>query len=426
MKRVLLIAYYFPPQPKAGALRAEYLAKNLPHAGWQPTVLTVSYPGQAPDGFDVVSARDYGPDAATPPSNGGPAGGVRKQAAIETTVKSLIKSVVYFPDNHVGWLIPAVNAARRAMRAERFDAVLSTAPPFTAHFIARKVTAGTNVPWIADYRDLWSGPPGRDYLHGSGPLRLRIEYAIERWLLRSATYLTATSEAQAEALSENFGRRDVACIPNAVDAGAWDSIPDSVPRDFTICYTGKLWPGLRMPDAIFASAARLRTEGDPAGLAVSFDFYGEDADLVMERARAFGVADIVRAHGEVNRTRALTAQREAAALLLLLDTEDTADAVQLGNPGSKVFEYAGARRPILAFGRRNTVVEDMLLQSGLGSLARDEATFADQLRELHRRFCDGIFEPPMVGNWTPMTPRRLGARFAEVLDAALQPKPAAR
>lgn len=420
MKRVLLIAYYFPPQPKAGALRAQYLAEHLPEAGWQPTVLTVTYPGQERSDMRLVAARDFGPDAAAPPSDGdASAAEPRRRSKAETVLKSLIKSVVYFPDNHSGWLVPGALAARRLMRQERYDAVLSTAPPFTAHFIARMAVAGSRTPWVADYRDLWSGPPGPDYLHGAGPLRLRIEYAVERRLLRRASRLTAPSEAQASALARNFARDDVVCIPNAVDQRVWDAIPNGEPKSFTICYTGKLWPGLRMPDEVFAAVARLRAEGDPAGAAVSFDFYGEDAELVMERARAFGVGDIVRAHGEVDRPHALAAQRNAAALLLLLDTAESADAIQLGNPGSKIFEYAGARRPILAFGRRNQVVGDMLSQSGMGTLSRDVPSCAEALQALYQRFAQGRYEPEVAQNWSPMTPSQLAARFGEALDAAI-------
>jgi Glycosyl transferase 4-like domain len=419
VKRVLLIAYYFPPQPKAGALRAQYLAERLPDNLWEPTVLTAAYPGQEPTDFKLVAARDLGPDAATPPTEHAQAGPQRRRSKTEVALKSLIKSIVYFPDNHVGWLVPAARAARRLMRSEKFDAVLSTAPPFTAHFVARLAIAGTQTPWIADYRDLWSGPAGPDYLHGSGPLRLSIEYAVERRLLRRASQLTAPSEAQAAALARNFDRTDVACIPNAVDVNVWAAIPDGAPKAFTVCYTGKLWPGLRMPDEVFEAVARLRSAGDPAGAEISFDFYGEDAGLVMERATAFGIGDIVRAHGEVERTRALAAQRSAACLLLLLDTAESADAIQIGNPGSKLFEYAGARRPVLAFGRHNQVVGEMLEQSGLGVLVRDESSCCEALRVLYRKFSHGEFEPVVTPGWSPFTPSQLAARFAELLDTAV-------
>ena len=173
-----------------------------------------------------------------------------------------------------------------------------------------------------------------------------------------------------------------------------------------------------MPDEVFAAVARLRAAGDEAGDAVRFEFYGEDPELVTESARKFGIGDIVRAHGEVDRISALRAQRSSAVLLLLADTSDRADAIQLGNPGSKIFEYAGAKRPILAFGRNNEVIDSMLSTSGLGYCARDEASCASVIRMLYDRFRKGIFAPDASAEWRPFSPRELAGRFAAVLDQA--------
>jgi hypothetical protein len=329
-----------------------------------------------------------------------------------------MKSLIYFPDNHVGWLPTAAPKARSLLKAQTFSAVLSTAPPFTGHFVARIAVAGTRIPWIADYRDLWSGPPGSDYLHGSGPIRQRLEYAVERRLIRRAAAIAAPSQSQADALARNLGR-PVAFIPNAADTSVWESIPDDPPQSFGICYTGKLWPTLRMPDEVFAAAARLRAGGDPAGTALRFDFYGEDPGLVTDCARRHRIGDIVTAHREVDRPSALRAQRKAAVLLLLADTSENADAIQQGNPGSKIFEYAGAKRPILAFGRNNAVVERMLTDSGLGYSARDEESCMAVMRLLYDRFRAGVFSPDVNPQWRPLTPRELAGRFAELLDDAI-------
>jgi glycosyltransferase involved in cell wall biosynthesis len=424
------VAYYFPPQPKAGSLRASYLSTHLHEFGWEPTVLTTSFPGQDLANGRAIATHDFGPDAAqkTAVVNAGdgqrsPSPRVRSRAG--EALRAAVKSVVYFPDNHVGWLPTAAPKARVLVREQRMAAVVSTAPPFTGHFIARYAIAGTRVPWIADYRDLWSGPPGADYLHGSGPLRQRIEYWVERRLLGRADAITAPSQSQADALARNFGRH-VTMIPNAVDLSVWEAIPDEPPQSFTICYTGKLWPTLRMPDEVFAAVARLRAANDPAGLAVRFEFYGEDPELVTESARRHGIGDIVRAHGEVDRLSALRAQRSAAVLLLLADTSDRADAIQLGNPGSKIFEYAGANRPILGFGRNNAVVESMLTENGLGCNARDEESCMAALRSLYARFRTGSFEPVVNPLWQPFSPRELAGRFAALLDSAVENTDAVR
>src|SRR3954468_9547286 len=39
MRRVLIVAYYFPPLGGAGSLRISGFAGHLPEYGWEPTVL---------------------------------------------------------------------------------------------------------------------------------------------------------------------------------------------------------------------------------------------------------------------------------------------------------------------------------------------------------------------------------------------------
>jgi hypothetical protein len=42
MKRVMLVSYYFPPLAGSGVFRPLRLAKCLPGAGWQVSVITAS------------------------------------------------------------------------------------------------------------------------------------------------------------------------------------------------------------------------------------------------------------------------------------------------------------------------------------------------------------------------------------------------
>jgi glycosyltransferase involved in cell wall biosynthesis len=417
MKRLLLLAYYFPPQPKAGALRPSYLARHLPEFGWEPTVLTVAFPGDAGVGCRVVAV----PGKATADASGpaAPADGVvraRTRSAFEQRLRELARSIVYFPDDAVGWLWNARAAGLRLTASEHFDAVLSTAPPPSAHFAARAIAARRGLPWLADYRDLWSGPAGPYFDREFGPLRRAISYACERWLLKRADALTAPTEGHRAALASYFSRPDAQLIPNASDMSIWESIEAAAPTDFRFCYAGKLYPRLRTPDVVFAAVAKLRAASDPAGSAIRFDFYGEDPHMVADAAARFGIADAVAIHGEVPRRVALTAQRASAALLLLLNTAGDVDHIEIVNPGSKILEYAGARRPILAVGSPNNAMEGTMRDTGLGVFASDEASCAEAIRGLYARFTQGKIEPDPTGSWRPFTPRDLARSFAGVLD----------
>ncbi len=424
MKRLLLIAYYYPPQPKAGALRPSYLAANLDAFGWNATVVTLAYASEQPSGSSVVPVRQPPIFGRGRHAEGGPAtASVTKRSASATAFRSWVKSVIFFPDESASWIPGAIRRGKQLTSLERYDAVMSTAPPPSTHFVARAVAGARGLPWLADYRDLWSGPAGPYFDREFGPLRRRISYATERWLLRRANALSAPTEQHRLGLAEYFRRPDARLIPNASDMSVWDRIQDERPTTFALCYTGKLYPNLRTPDVLFAAVARLRESCRPAGQNVSLDFFGEDPEMVSESARRFGITEIVRIHGEVDRLTALRAQRRSAGLLLLLNTAGTADRIEMANPGSKVYEYAGARRPIIAFGASGNALETTIPQYGLGYFASDVPTGMSAIEAAYAKYLSGSIEPALSPDWRPTTPKDLAAAFAELLDEMVRVYP---
>jgi len=414
-KRVLIVAYYFPPRPTAGVVRPSYLASHLPEFGWEPTVLTnyVGQPGTAPP--YVVSVND-----ALERWNGRRIAAERERAQTngETghrrlghRAKDVAKRVVWCPDRAAGWLPAATRRALDLTRRSRFDAIISTCPPPTVHIVAGLTAMRRGLPWIADYRDLWYGNP----YAGHGRVRMRIEYEIERRILRRATRITAISDHLIAQQRVAF-HKDGAVIPNAYDPAEWRTIEALDPATFSLCYAGMLYDGKRRLDMIFAAVAELRREEDPAGLAARFDVYGSDDRLVRAMATDFGLDDAVRVHGRVDRSDVLRAQREAAVLLipLAMDPETSHEL------GSKVFECVGARRPIIAVGPGDSVVGKFIIHHRLGWFASDVAACKAAVRAAYDRFMRGEFEPAIEQSNGIPTARELARQFADQLDAVTE------
>jgi glycosyltransferase involved in cell wall biosynthesis len=420
MKRVLFVTYWYPPQPAAGALRAGYIAADLQEFGWEPVVLTREYPGTPHSNFPVYTVPEYGRRQVRADLVADGAITQVSRNPFEQRVRDLIKCFVHVPDDHSAWMPAAMSLAQRLARTNHFDAVLSTAPPPNVHFIARAVASRHHIPWIADYRDLWAGPYSPYFSRNYGPARLRIFYAMERWLLRRATLLTTVTKGHAEALERNFNKHGVEVIPNASDRSIWASIEDTRPTDFRLSYTGQIYPGLRTPDLLFSAVAQLRESREPAGLAARFDFFGNEPELVRKSAAKYGLSDAVRAHGLVDRRTALEAQKRSAVLVLLLNMEGDHDPVERANPGSKIFEYAGAHRRMLALGSPHNVVREVLSETGLGLFASDQTECQSAIKRLYEYYLAAEFIPAeRQSNWFT-TPRAIAKRFAELLDRTTQ------
>jgi hypothetical protein len=420
MKRVLLITYWFPPQPAAGALRTGYIAQHLREFGWEPVVLTREYPGSPEIDCRVEYVPEPGRSRSKIQSPDDRAVNVRPRHPLEQRLRDLVKCFVRVPDDYSAWMPAAIGRAFALARSQNFDAVISSSPPPNVHFIARAVATRFRLPWIADYRDLWSGPYVPHFSRFFGPTRLAIFYAMERWLLRGAARITAATQGHADALSQNFGRQDVEAILNASDPTVWNSIEDGWPTDFRFCYAGQLYPKLRTPNLLFSAVAKLRELGDAAGLAARFDFFGNAPEFTLECAANHGISDAVRAFGLVERRIALRAQKNAAVLVLLLNMVSDADPIERANPGSKIFEYAGAKRRILALGFPHNVVERVLHETELGLYASDREACMAAIRTLYDYYLSGeIIPPERASDWFT-SPRDIARRFASLLDRAVE------
>lgn len=412
MKRVLLIAHVFPPEPSPGALRPGYLAHYLPQYGWEATVLTQSvgtppFPARVVTTGKVVSAFESRLRSSLAARSTDPYSPLRRRLRA-------VKDMMLFPDATAPWIRVARGLGSNVLQREHFDAILSTALPSTVHVVAADLARRSGLPWIADYRDPWAG---NAYVK-RGPVRTFLEEHLERRLLRRAACITTISRPIAAQLETFHRRPDVHVIPNAYDPAEWEPIADVAPPRFDLCYTGSMYDGKRTPDLLFAAIAQLRTARDAAATAARVHFYGPNSDNVAQSAVRFGVTLNVRQHGVVARPQAMRAQRASAALLIFLNM-DPATGTEMG---SKFLEYLGARRPIIAFGPANSVMRDVIRRHRLGWFASDVEEAKAALRAAYSRFNAGTHELTVDSRAFP-TARELARRFAERLDAVTGSEP---
>ncbi len=405
MKRLLVVTHAFPPEPSPGALRPGYIARYLPHAGWNVTVLARN--GQPPPfPAEVI----YTGPQTSPLEN-------RLRNSVSSRISDpnspvrsalrAIKDAVMFPDTTAPWIPRALAHGSNVLRERHFDAILSTAHPPSAHVIAWMLARKFSLPWVADYRDPWAG----NVYFNRGPIRGLLERLLERGMLHRADAITTISAPIAAQLQAFHRRNDVEIIPNAYDVADWDGIPDVHPSRFDLTFTGSMYSGKRDPDLLFAALAQMRAGGDTAATTARIHFYGPNAEHIMKQASRHGVNLLVREHGVVSRSTAMRAQRASAALLIFLNM----DPATSSEMGSKYLEYLGARRPIIAFGPSDGVMRSFIAQHRLGWYASniDEAKLA--IRSAYERFASGGYEISADSRDLPTAPM-LANRFAEVLD----------
>jgi glycosyltransferase involved in cell wall biosynthesis len=303
-----------------------------------------------------------------------------------------------------GWLPFALP---RALRLGRFDCVITTSPPQSAHLVGAALRlAGT--PWIADLRDGWTFDPPRP------PWPTRVQAAadrsLERALLARADRIVAVTDPIAADLARRLGRA-VAVVTNGFDpeegAGAEDGLLS--PGRFSLVHTGRAGVSGRSPRALVEGLVELRRRRPEAAERLEVVFAGPATAEEHRLLADDRLGSIVRSVGMLERDRALALQRAADGLLVIAQGASARSVAT-----NKLFEYLAARRPVLVLGRESEaarIVADT--RSGIAA-SDDPADIAAALV----RLLDGEVRAGGVDLERYAWPA-LAARFEREIEAAV-------
>jgi glycosyltransferase involved in cell wall biosynthesis len=409
-RRILLVAYFYPPCRDTGVLRPAAMAKWLRRLGHEVTVLTTcAYGESAADAAeDIVRAADVQRWRARL------RGRDRVDALFDSASYSgrphrLSKVVV--PDPlAASWLPFARSRGLALARRRSFDCVVTTSPPESAHAVGMALHR-RGLPWLADVRDAWMF----ESLRPRYPTRVqrRFDERLERRWLGSADAVVCVSEAAATDLRHR-GIADPLVIangwdPEAAPEPAAESIGILDPDRFSLVYTGRFGSYGRDPRGLVDGIVELARTDPGAAARLELVIAGP---LTTEEERLFtrdvSPARIVHA-GSIVRERALALQREADALLLLAQPTRS----QLLN--IKLFEYLAAGRPILALAtgtEAGRVVEEL---GGRTVRADDPIAIAAALGGAAR----GELDPPQPEAVDAYTYPAPAERMAEAIERAI-------
>jgi len=374
LKKVLIIAYYFPSRVTVGSLRQRGLAKYLPEFGWEPIILTPAVPESSNININIKQIRTQYHDviaswrkrlglnpnrAITVQQQLGTTGSNNSSKIIDWLIK-ISKEFIAYPDEQKGWYPFAVKAAKEFLRKETVDALISSSSPVTSHLIAKHLKTKFNIPWIADFRDLWT----QNHYYPYSLIRKILERRLELKTLSVANALVTVSKPWAEKLHHLHNGKPVWCIPNGFDPEEFIKSSAQLTRKFTITYTGTLYDGKRDPSLLFMALKELIVGGDIDPDDVEIRFYGHKAQWLENKISFYDLQDVAKHYGLISRKIALNKQRESQILLLL--NWNTSSPGEAGTCPAKLFEYLAAQRPILAIGGPPGVVTEILKETEAG------------------------------------------------------------
>lgn len=338
--RILLIAYYYPPQHDSGGQRPQKMARYLTGFGHDTFVLTSTYDRKAQAEGNVIRVYD-------PSHNMNRVGWRRFQwLALRTVIELLNRlgaaAAIYSP-----WKNAVLRKAGEIIARVRPEAIIATYPPVETLEVGLHLSREYNLPLIADFRDgllFETIESTRLRRHAC----IRKAYAeIERQVAAGAAALVTVSEPLSRYFRDTYGHRLVETVANGFDPEeSAMPLPEAPlpPGCFHIVHTGRfalsdagcdIAPLVKALQGLLAARPGLEST---LRLHLLGELNRREKELLAGLARR-GVACL---HGVVDRLQALACQRRADLLLLVTAPKRSSVAT------TKIFEYLQARRPILA------------------------------------------------------------------------------
>ncbi len=387
-RKVLLIAFRFPPVNAIGAVRMGKFAKYLPECGWEPFVLTVNRPRKElqqtlPQEVDEsrvtrtrhikeltsYAARVVSGDIATVARQDNAlvaAGPLWKRAL--TKIVIMMRPLYSLPlvqlalSEPMGWYPFAVRKGIDVVRREEIDLIYSSFPPSVTHLVAARIAKKTQVPWIAEFRDPWTESP---YTSKAQPFHW-LEQRLEKRVLRGSSLLVDLGEPSSLILGKLHAKK-VAVIPNGFDEADY-STGTPPTSTFTMTYTGGITPGRRDPSPLFQAMESLKNEGKIMPGDIEIRFFGPNVQAsISPLVERYSLQGFVQLNDAVPFNESILRQKESTSLLLLEWNDKSANNTFTG----KVFEYLGAGRPILAIAYPTGEIDRLLKKTGAGILTTD-------------------------------------------------------
>lgn len=444
MKKVLIVAYYFPPSGGPGVQRVLKYVQYLREFGWEPVVLTVSdgnFPArdeslleEIPQDVRVIRTDIFEPYDLYRKLTGKEKGTaidvntIRKEGAKLSASERLaefIRATIFIPDARIGWYSHAVKAGLEAIREEKIDAIYSSSPPYTCALIARALKRKTGLPWIAGFRDPWTG-------FITTPDRWAIPAAIDRKLERAVfTEADLVEVAWLGIMKDAMGKypklpaAKFHHLPNGFDSHDFPEVDLSSRTDnrFTVTYTGSMY-GRRNPDAFLRAVETLVSRGEVDSSRIRLRFIGRFGEEVMQMFRTSQLGDAIDVVGYMPHRESIAQLFLSDALLLVVDECDESDEVVPG----KVYEYIGSGRPLIAVAPEGSAIADLVAETRGGYVAHQSNIkgIAEAFLALYRDHISGRHS--LVPDATAIARyerRTTTGELAELLDA-LTTAPAAR
>lgn len=348
MKKILILAYDFPPYVSVGAIRPYHWYLNFKNLGLYPVVVTRQWRSEHKDERDYalpgysskieIENTTYGTLIRTPYQ---PTLSNRLLLKYGKNRFRLIRKSITFFYEIAQWFIPVgtrhelYKGARAYLKKEKVDLIIASGEPFILFRYADMLSREFNIPWVADYRDPWS----HAYETGHHNYLLDFHRKNEKKYSSRAAFIVTAFDFFALKIKSLLNHQTVYVVRNGYDETGMEKAlkvkPDN--RALRIGHIGSVneWHPWR---SVFRELNNFIAENNAN---IALHLYGVNIQQEMEKALEESFTELKKHtffHPKTS-TGALLPLLAENHLMLLFN--------HYGFIGTKIFDYIGIKRNIL-------------------------------------------------------------------------------
>jgi glycosyltransferase involved in cell wall biosynthesis len=451
-KKVLIIAYHFPPLGGGGVYRTLKFAKYLPLFGWEPIILTVSNPDhpiwdhsllkEIPSDIQVfrAPALEFSRWEKKFSNLFKRVTKLKKEAKenefnlVEDTnlsepkLKNLLKRIYVFltswlkiPDDKVGWVPFALLEGLSLIKSKKVDLIYVTSPPHSSQLLGLLLSKLSGKPWVVDFRDEWV--EYKQIIGGYSSSRLKFERKLVNKIFTNASFIIAITEFQKQTHQKNYPQaKRIEVIYNGYDAQDMNKARQREDKwldgKFHICHCGYFYPNTAFP--FFEVLKDFFNENPDLKGKIQVDLVGylekEYEDWIIQNQ----LGEIIKSWGYREHESAINFLLKSHLLLHLIGANgDFWKGVVTG----KLFEYLASGKPILSLAPPNGEVEMIINQAKSGWVfnPQDHQGIKDKLKEVYQLHAQGKLY--LENNWSfiqNFERKKLVEKLSEVFNKCLK------
>lgn len=366
MKTVFMIAPYFVPRRRVGALRPYRFVSHLREFGWNPVVCTIGDKNETLTATENEVLHDIQIINISPPFDR------TSQPAGQKDAESSRKSGNTITDYIADWLdrqVPmdawyflfrsSYGKILDSAKKSNPDVIWSTGDPWSGHWLGRKLASDLSKPWIADFRDPWtlSGLNLRKRSWFSS----RADRLMEKKIITSADKLIFTSRATEKLYNDHYNliTAKTYTIYNSYQPGQADNTKDwdaELSDEYlNIVFFGSFrWLSPVLP--IARALSKMESDTRDKIRVHSFGSLGQHDINLLE---GLGIRSLFASHQKVKPEQAQAVFKKAGLLLVSTSSERKTIIP------AKLWEYLASGKPILSI-TPNPEIGEILKETSAG------------------------------------------------------------